>query len=153
MRKFSRLLFVVAVLTTKMLSSAAFAEKKVIMPPEFAGQGGDALPFSPGILDGGTLYVSGELGGDLKTGKIPADFEAEVKNCLQNIRLILKAADMDFQNLDSVQIFLTDVSLFARMNAVYSSLIKEPRPARYTIGVAALVVKGAHIEISATARK
>jgi 2-iminobutanoate/2-iminopropanoate deaminase len=153
MHRFSRLVFAVAVLSTKMLSPAAFAEKKVVAPPEFAGQGGDALPFSPGILDGGTLYVSGQIGADLKTRKVPSDFETEVKTCLQNIRLILKAADMDFQNLDSVQIFLTDISLFARMNAVYASLIKDPRPARYTIGVAALAVKDAHIEISATARK
>jgi 2-iminobutanoate/2-iminopropanoate deaminase len=153
MHRVSRLVFAIAVLSTKMLGPVAFAEKKVIAPLEFAGQGGDALPVSPGILDGGALYVSGQIGADLKTRKIPSDFEIEVKTCLQNIGLILKAADMDFQNLDSVQIFLTDISLFARINAVYASLITEPRPPRYTIGVAALAVKNAHIEISATARK
>src|SRR5580658_8754955 len=131
MHRSFRLLFAVAI-----LPPVAFSQKIVIAPPEFAGQGSDATPFSPGILDGGTLYVSGEIGADLKTRKIPPDFETEMKTCLENIRLILKAADMDFQNLDSVQIFLTDISMFGRMNVVYASMIKEPRPARYTIGVA-----------------
>src|SRR6266436_9044527 len=54
-------------------------QTKVISPPEFANQGKDDLPFSPGILVGDTLYVSGEIGFDLHTGQIPKDFDAEVK--------------------------------------------------------------------------
>jgi 2-iminobutanoate/2-iminopropanoate deaminase len=129
----------------------AVAQKKVIVPEELAGAGQAAAMFSPGILDGGTLYLSGQLGRDLKTNKIPDNFEAEVRACLENIQLILKAANMDFADLNSVQIFLTDMTLFPRMNAVYSALIKAPRPARATVGVAALAVKDAHIEISAIA--
>ena len=52
------------------------AEKKVISPPEFAG---GTTNFSPGILVDGTLYVSGQVGQDLKTKQSPADFETEVK--------------------------------------------------------------------------
>jgi 2-iminobutanoate/2-iminopropanoate deaminase len=128
-------------------------ERKVISPPEFGNQGKDALPFSPGVLVGDTLYVSGEIGVDLKTGEIPKDFESEVKTCLDDIGLVLKAAGMDYSDVVSVQVFLTDMSLFKRMNAVYASVFKMPRPARVTVGVAALALPNAHVEIMVTARR
>ena len=136
-----------------LLLPLAEAEKKIITPEEFQRPGQDAPMFSPAILDGGTLYVAGQIGADLKTRKIPDEFEAEVRTCLENIRVILKAANMDYADVDSVQVFLTDMSLFPRMNAVYSSLFKAPRPARATVGVAALASPQAHIEIVVIARK
>jgi 2-iminobutanoate/2-iminopropanoate deaminase len=127
-------------------------QRKVISPPEFGNQGKDAIPFSPGILVGDTLYVSGELGVDLHTGEIPKDFDAEVKACLDNIGIILKAGGMDYSDVVSAQVFLTDMTQFKRMNAVYASVFKTPRPARVTVGVTALAVPAAHIEITVTAR-
>jgi enamine deaminase RidA (YjgF/YER057c/UK114 family) len=53
----------------------------------------------------------------------------------------------------SVQVYLTDIDLFSRMNAVYGSVFKEPRPARTTVGVTKLAAPAAHIEITVTARK
>ncbi|HLJ49145.1 MAG TPA: RidA family protein [Bryobacteraceae bacterium] len=134
-------------------SAPAWADKKAISPPEFGRQGATALPFSPAILVDGTLYVSGQVGGDLKTRKIPDEFEAEVKTCLDNIGIILKAAGMSYEDVVSVQIYMTDMTLFQRMNAVYSSVFKEPRPSRTTVGVAKLPSATAHIEISVTSRK
>ena len=125
------------------------AQKKVIAPPEFA----KGAPFSPGILVDGTLYVSGQVGQDLKTRQIPADFEAEVKTTFANIGLILKAGGMDFKDVVSVHVFLTDMDLFQRMNAVYTTVFAEPRPARTTVGVTKLAAAGAHIEVTVTARK
>jgi len=123
------------------------AQKKVIQPKDFpAGR-----PFSPGILVDGTLYIAGQTGTDLKTGKIPEEFEAEVKQALDNIGLILKEAGMGYENAVSVQVYLTDMDMFQRMNAVYTTYFKEPRPARTTVGVARLG-GGAHIEITVTAR-
>lgn len=127
--------------------------RKVITPPEFRGQGSDRVPFSPGVLDGNTLYVSGQIGADLSTRKIPDDFDSEVRTCLQNIRIVLKAAGMDYANIDFVQVFLVNMDQFQRMNAVYASIIKSPRPARVTVGVTQLAVPNAHIEISIIARK
>src|SRR5437764_10833288 len=96
------------------------AEKKAITPPEFAATpGAPALPFSPGILIDGTLYVAGQIGRNPKTGEIPADFEQEVQTCLDNIGIILKAAGMSYANAVSVQVYLTDIDLFAKMNGVY----------------------------------
>lgn len=126
------------------------AEKKAVTPPELAGA---ASPFSPGILSDGTLYVSGQIGRDPKTAEIPADFEAEVKLCLDNIGLILKAAGMKYSDVVSVTVFLTDMDLFARMNGVYTKVFPEPRPARTTVGVTKLAAAKAHIEINVTARK
>ena len=129
-------------------STASAGEKKVIQPKEFA----TGRPFSPGILADGTLYVAGQTGSDIKTGKRPDEFEAEVKTCLDNIGIILKEAKMDFGDAVSVTVYLTDMELFPRMNAVYTTYFKDPRPARATVGVA-ILVGTARIEISVTAHK
>jgi 2-iminobutanoate/2-iminopropanoate deaminase len=125
------------------------ADKKIVTPKDFpAGR-----PFSAGILAGDTLYVAGQTGADFKTGKVPDDFDAEVRQCLNNIGSILQAGGMDFSDVVSVQVYLTDIDLFQKMNAVYLQFFKEPRPTRTTVGVARLAGAGAHVEITVTARK
>ena len=140
------------IVTLLLLTLPLFAAKKTIVPPEFAATAATA-PYSPGILVDGTLYVSGTVGQDIKTSQIPAEFEEEVKVCLDRIGLVLKAAGMTFADVVNVQVYLTDMSLFPRMNAVYTSVFKSPRPARTTVGVTALAASAAHIEIAVTARK
>jgi 2-iminobutanoate/2-iminopropanoate deaminase len=120
---------------------------------EFAtGPGASGLPYSPGILIDGTLYIAGQVGRDLKTGQIPTDFESEVRNALDNAGLVLKAVGLGFEDAVAVQVYLTDMDLFPRMNRVYATYFKDPRPARTTVGVAKLVGT-ARIEITITARK
>ena len=143
MRLFSTVLLAAALAVPTMA-----APKKVIHPKEFP----TGRPFSPGIMVGDTLYVAGQTGNDLKTGKISDDFEAEVKQTLDNIGLVLKEAGMTFDNAVTVQVYLTDMTLFPRMNAVYTTYFKEPRPARTTVGIAKLVGT-AKIEITVTASK
>jgi 2-iminobutanoate/2-iminopropanoate deaminase len=128
-------------------ATLAAADKKVIQPKDFP----TGRPFSPGILVDGTLYVAGQTGSDLKTGKLPEEFEAEVRQALDNIGLVLKEAGKGFEDAVTVQVYLTDMELFPRMNAVYTTYFKEPRPARTTVGVAKLVGT-ARIEITVTAR-
>lgn len=128
--------------------SSLAAPKKVVHPKEFP----TGRPFSPGILVGDTLYVAGQTGSNLKTGQIPAEFEAEVRQTLDNIGLVLKEAGMTFDNVVAVQVYLTDMDLFQRMNAVYTTYFKEPRPARTTVGIAKLVGT-AKVEITVTASK
>jgi reactive intermediate/imine deaminase len=141
-------LFSTAVFAILLAVSLDAATKKVIHPKEFP----QGRPFSPGIMVGDTLYVAGQTGSDLKTGKIPEEFEAEVKQTLDNIGLVLKEAGMSFDNAVTVQVYLTDMSLFPRMNAVYTTYFKEPRPARTTVGIAKLVGT-ARIEITVTASR
>ena len=74
----------VALLSLALAVSATAASKKVIQPKDFP----TGRPFSPGILVDDTLYIAGQTGSDLKTGQLPEDFDAEVKQCLDNIGLI-----------------------------------------------------------------
>lgn len=141
-------------ITMLLCATPLLAEKKAITPSEFAGApGGAALPFSPGMLVDGTLYVAGQVGRNLKTGEIPSDFEQEVKQCLEDVGIVLKAGGMGFDDVISVQVYLTDIGLFAKMNAVYAGVFKDPRPARTTVGVAKLGAPNARIEITVTAHK
>jgi len=123
------------------------AQKKTILPKGAEPNAG----WSYGILVDGTLYVSG-MGGEDAGGKIPASFEAEVKQSLDNIGAVLKEAGMTSADIVSVQVYLTDGALFDRMNTVYKAYFKDPKPTRTTVVVAKLVGSG-HIEITATAKK
>jgi 2-iminobutanoate/2-iminopropanoate deaminase len=123
------------------------AEKKVILPKGAEPNAG----WSYGILLDGTLYVSG-MGGEDAAGKIPASFEAEVKQSLDNINAVLKEAGMTPADVVSVQVYITDAALFDRMNTTYKAYFKDPKPTRTTVVVSKLVGAG-HVEITATARK
>lgn len=138
---FALLLFAVA-------SAPALAQKKAVVPEGASG----TLPFSPGILAGGTLYVSGQIGTDPATGKLPESFEDEVRHTLENAGRIMKAAGYSFADAVSVQVYLTDMELFPRMNKVYSGYFPDPKPTRTTVGIARLV-GAAKIEITITAWK
>jgi 2-iminobutanoate/2-iminopropanoate deaminase len=126
------------------VATLAFAEKKPFAPKDFA----KGRPFSAAILSGGTLYVSGQVGAK-KDGSYAEKFEDEVQQCFDEI---LKSAGHGMQDLVAVQVYLTDMDMFARMNEVYVKNVPEPRPTRTTVGVAKLVGK-ARIEITVTARK
>jgi len=123
------------------------AEKKIILPKGAAPNAG----WSYGVLVDGTLYVSG-MGGEDAAGKIPATFEAEVKQSLDNINAVLKEAAMTPADIVSIQVYITDAALFDRMNTTYKAYFKDPKPARTTVVVSKLVGAG-HVEITATARK
>ena len=145
-----------SLLLTALLLLPAFAAEKrrVVEPPELAPKPGAPAPmYSPGILIDGTLYISGTIGADVKTNEVPDNFEAEVKTCLDRVGYVLKAAGMTFDNVVAVQVYLTDMDLFPRMNAVYGSVFKAPRPARTTVGVTKLASSKAHMEITVTAHK
>jgi 2-iminobutanoate/2-iminopropanoate deaminase len=128
-------------------SLAPGADKKVIRPKGAEPNAG----WSYGMLIDGTLYVSG-MGGEDANGKIPATFEAEVKQSLDNINAVLKEAGMSVADVVSVQVYLTDGATFDRFNTVYKAYFGDPKPTRTTVVVAKLVGQG-HIEITATARK
>ena len=123
------------------------AEKRIIQPKEFAPGG----PFNPAVLVDGTLYVSGQIGRDLKTQKEPEDFDAEVRQVLDNIGIILREAKMTYSDVVSVQVYLTDMSLFQQMNNIYTTYFKTDRPSRTTVQVVKLAAPEAHLEITVTA--
>jgi 2-iminobutanoate/2-iminopropanoate deaminase len=109
-------------------------------------------PYSPGVLAGGALYVSGLQGTDPETHALPSDFGQEIRNCLENVGHVLKDARMNYSDIVSVQIYLTDMSQFDQVNSIYKSYFASPYPARTTVQVAKLSL-GARIEVAAIAHK
>jgi 2-iminobutanoate/2-iminopropanoate deaminase len=137
----------VVVLLFLSTAAAVAADKQVVRPPGAKPSGN----WSHGLLVDGTLYVSGMAGEDAN-GKVPSTFEAEMKQALDNIDAVLKAGGMTSANVVSVQVYLSDVALFDRMNKVYTAYFHDPRPTRTTVVVARLVGDG-HVEITVTARR
>ena len=137
----------VLILTISLALAATAADKKVVRPASSTPAG----PYSPGIIAGGTLYVAGQVGRD-KDNKYPASFEDEVAQTLENIGVILKEAGYKFEDAVAVQVYLTDIEMFQRMNTVYMKYFPDPRPARTTVGISKLVGP-ARIEVTVTAWK
>jgi reactive intermediate/imine deaminase len=107
-------------------------------------------PFSDAVLVGDTLYIAGRVGLDPKTGKIPDDVEQEARNVLDGFKAVLAQANMTMDDLVTVQVFCSDVSLFGKWNDVYRSYFKKEFPARAFIGSGHLLL-GAHFEMQGTA--
>ncbi|MGO9085041.1 MAG: RidA family protein [Candidatus Sulfotelmatobacter sp.] len=126
--------------------SYAQEHKAINLPPA------KGLPFSDGMLAGNTLYIAGQEGLD-DSGKLMAGgIGPETKAALDNIEKVLKAAGLELKDVVSVTVYLADIHDFAEMNKVYKGVVPDPKPARATVQVAALV-NGARIEISAIAVK
>jgi len=125
----------------------ASTAKRAVNPPGTA----EGLPFSNGILVGNTLYVAGQEG--LDSGKLrPGGIGPQTQAALENIKKIVEAAGFEMADVVSVTVYMSDLSEFGEMNKVYKTFFPEPRPARATVQVAALV-GNARIEISAIAVK
>lgn len=84
---------------------------------------------------GDTCSISGHLGIDLATGAGPDDPEAEARLMMENFRSTIVGAGMSMDDLVSVEVFCTDLALFATFNAVYLEFLTEPYPARAFIGI------------------
>ncbi len=102
-----------------------------------------AMPFSAAVKADGLIYVSGTLG---STG----DVKAQTKQVLDNIAATLKAGGSSLANATSVLIYLRNAADFAAMNEVYGKRFGDHRPARSTVGVAALP-RGFRVEIECVA--
>jgi len=124
--------------------------RRIIRPEKGPNTG---LPFSPGILVGNTLYISGHLGRDPSTNAlVRGGIEAETRQSLANIREVLKAAGMDFKDVTTVTAYITSFSEFAKFNAIYRETFPSDQPARATVQVAALN-DGARVELQMIAVK
>ena len=110
------------------------------------------LPFSDAVLVGNTLYVAGHLGLDPATGKPPADIQEEVKLALDGIKEVVGQAGMSMDDVVSVQVFCSDLTLYDTFNTVYRTYFHDPYPARAFLGSGALL-RGAHFEVMAIAVK
>ena len=110
-------------------------------------------PYSHAVLAGDTLYTSGQIGLIPETGVLAGDtIEAQAAQVFSNLKAVLAAADMTFQNVVKTTVFLTDLNDFAPMNALYAELFPSNPPARSCVQVAKLPA-GAKIEMEVVAVK
>jgi len=103
-------------------------------------------PISDGVLVGNTLYISGHLSVDPKTGQVPVDPQAEAKLVMDRVKRTVESAGLTMDDVVSIQVFCTDLALFDTFNSVYRSYFPHGFPARAFLGAGALL-RGAHFEV------
>ncbi len=108
-------------------------------------------PYSQAVKAGNTLYVSGQIALDPKSGELHLDnIETETKWVMNNLLAILEEAGGNFHNVVKCSIFVKDMDNFAKINGVYGSYFTDTAPARETVEVARLP-KDVNVEISCIA--
>ncbi len=142
------MLFLVPLALGQATGSKSSAQRKYINLPSRAA----TAPFSNGVLVGNTLYLSGTIGLDPQTGRTPAQIDDEVHRVLDNLKDVLTGAGMTMDDLVSVTIFCSDLSLYDNFNAVYKTYFKSDPPARAFIGSGSLL-RGGHFEVMGIAVK
>ena len=106
-------------------------------------------PYSPGIQTGNMVFLSGQLGIDPATGKMPEGVEAQAKQSLANVEALLTAAGATFADVVKTTVYLADIADFAAFNEVYAKYFTS-KPARSCVAVKDLP-KGVLCEIEAVA--
>lgn len=103
--------------------------------------------YSQAVRVGDTIYLSGQIPLDPETMQlVSGDIEAEIRRVFENLKAVAEAAGATLANAVKVNVFLTDLVHFAKVNEVMALYCKEPYPARAAVGVAQLP-RGARVEI------
>ena len=111
-------------------------------------------PYNQAILSGNTLYTSGQIAINPKTNELVlSDIETETNQVMLNLKAVLEAAEMTFENVVKSSIFINNMDDFIKINTIYGSFFNEATaPARETVQVARLP-KNVNVEISVIAIK
>lgn len=111
-------------------------------------------PYSQAIMTGNTLYTSGQIPIDPKTGELVMEnITKETTQVMKNLKAVLLEAGMTFENVIKASIFISDMDDFGAINEVYGSYFDAATaPARETVQVARLP-KDVNVEISVIAVK
>ncbi len=113
-----------------LLAMAGVVLKRIRLPGTQAAN----LPFSDAVWAGDTLYLSGHIGLDPKTGRPPASAAEEARLVLESLRETLQSAGLTMDDLVSVQVFCSDVTLFGEFNKIYREFFSGGFPARAFLG-------------------
>jgi reactive intermediate/imine deaminase len=106
-------------------------------------------PYSQAVRAGDTVYLSGQIPLDPETMQlVTGDIEAEIRRVFENLKAVAEAAGGSLAQAVKVNVYLTDLANFAKVNEVMAQYISEPYPARAAVGVAQLP-RGARVEIEA----
>ena len=125
--------------------------KKIIITPQAPAPIG---PYSQAVMSGSMLYTSGQIAINPETGELVMDsISVETKQVMENLKAVLTAAEMTFENVIKTSIFISDMNNFSVINRVYATYFNsETAPARETVEVANLP-KYVNVEISVIAAK
>jgi 2-iminobutanoate/2-iminopropanoate deaminase len=106
-------------------------------------------PYNQAVLTGNTLYTSGQIAINPATGELVLDtIEIETKQVMENMKAVLEAAGMTFENVVKSTIFISNMNDFGTINSIYGAYFNEKTaPARETVQVACLP-KNVNVEIS-----
>jgi len=120
-------------------------KKQIINTPDAPAPIG---PYSQAVRIDNTLYLSGQVAINPKTGNLETgDIQTETNRVMQNLRAVLQAAGMDFTHVVKTTIFLSDMNLFASVNEIYGKYFSADFPARETVAVKTLP-KNVNVEVS-----
>lgn len=109
-------------------------------------------PYSQAVIHAGVLYCSGQIGLVPEAGKLVADdVESQARQVMANLSAVLQAAGAELNDILKVNIYLTDMGDFPKVNEIYAAWLGEHRPARATVAVAALPL-AARVEMDLVAR-
>lgn len=117
--------------------------KKIIQTPDAPAAIGT---YSQAVKVGDTVYLSGQIGLEPGTMQMANGIEAQIHQVFQNLRAVSSAADSSFDDLVKLNIYLTNLGHFAKVNEIMATYFRQPYPARAAVGVAALP-RGALVEM------
>jgi reactive intermediate/imine deaminase len=104
-------------------------------------------PYSQAVRAGDTVYLSGQIPFDPATMQlVSGDIEAEIRQVFDNLKAVAEASGGSLANAVKVNVFLTDLAHFAKVNEIMATYCTQPFPARAAVGVAQLP-RGARVEI------
>ena len=108
-------------------------------------------PYSQAVRANGILFASGQIALEPESGNlISGDFAAQVRRVFDNLAAVLREGGSSFSRVTKATVYLTDLSTFQTMNAIYSEYFGDHKPARSTVGVKELP-RGAQVEIDVIA--
>lgn len=119
------------------------SNKQVIQTPDAPGAIGT---YSQAIRVNETVYLSGQIGLDPITMQMEEGIDKQIHRVFRNLRAVASAADSSFDDLVKLNVYLTDLGHFAKVNEIMASYFRQPYPARAAVGVAALP-RGALVEM------
>jgi reactive intermediate/imine deaminase len=104
--------------------------------------------YSQAVRAGQTVYLSGQIGLDPASMQMVEGIEAQIVRVFENLNAVAQAADGSLNEIVKLNVYLTDLAHFTRVNEIMAKYFREPYPARAAVGVAALP-RGALVEMDA----